>query len=101
MSVLDWLRRLNGTVAPPEKRAAENAPCPCGSGRKYKRCCLERDEDAADEELRARLSEAYSAGNRDRPAFGGPAAAARGFRRWAELSRLSIRRRLRRDRRDP
>lgn len=20
-----------------------NAPCPCGSGRKYKRCCMERD----------------------------------------------------------
>src|SRR4051812_37386644 len=24
-----------------------NAPCPCGSGRKYKRCCLGRDADAA------------------------------------------------------
>ena len=20
-----------------------NAPCPCGSGRKYKKCCLEKD----------------------------------------------------------
>ena len=24
-----------------------NDPCPCGSGRKYKRCCLPRDEAAA------------------------------------------------------
>jgi hypothetical protein len=24
-----------------------NDPCPCGSGKKHKRCCLERDEDAA------------------------------------------------------
>jgi hypothetical protein len=24
---------------PPKPRAARNAPCPCGSGRKYKKCC--------------------------------------------------------------
>src|SRR5919197_178634 len=24
-----------------------NAPCPCGSGRKHKRCCLRRDADVA------------------------------------------------------
>jgi tetratricopeptide (TPR) repeat protein len=24
-----------------------NAPCPCGSGKKYKRCCLPRDQEAA------------------------------------------------------
>src|SRR5258706_15656101 len=23
-----------------------NEPCPCGSGKKYKRCCLQRDEAA-------------------------------------------------------
>ncbi|MFQ5600072.1 MAG: SEC-C metal-binding domain-containing protein [Candidatus Krumholzibacteriia bacterium] len=22
-----------------DKRPGRNAPCPCGSGRKYKRCC--------------------------------------------------------------
>jgi hypothetical protein len=29
-------------VAPPPRRAAasRNAPCPCGSGKKYKKCCL-------------------------------------------------------------
>ena len=25
-------------------KIARNAPCPCGSGRKYKRCCLAKDE---------------------------------------------------------
>lgn len=25
------------------KRPRRNDPCPCGSGKKYKRCCLERD----------------------------------------------------------
>jgi tetratricopeptide (TPR) repeat protein len=25
-------------------KAGRNDPCPCGSGRKYKRCCLEKDE---------------------------------------------------------
>ena len=24
---------------------ARNAPCPCGSGQKYKKCCLRRDEE--------------------------------------------------------
>ncbi|MGZ3526014.1 MAG: SEC-C metal-binding domain-containing protein, partial [Thermodesulfobacteriota bacterium] len=23
-----------------------NDPCPCGSGRKYKRCCLPKEEEA-------------------------------------------------------
>jgi hypothetical protein len=30
-----------------------NEPCPCGSGKKYKHCCLEKDEEAE----RARLTE--------------------------------------------
>lgn len=28
-------------------RTGRNDPCPCGTGKKYKRCCLERDEAAA------------------------------------------------------
>jgi len=28
-------------------RIGRNAPCPCGSGRKYKKCCLAADEAAA------------------------------------------------------
>ena len=96
-AILAWLRGITGTVTrPPARHRERSAPCPCGSGRKYKRCCEARDEDlAADERERARLSEAYSAGNRDeREVFGSASAAARGFRRWAELSRLSIWRRL-------
>ena len=27
-------------------RPGRNDPCPCGSGRKYKQCCLEKDEAA-------------------------------------------------------
>lgn len=27
------------------KKIGRNTPCPCGSGKKYKRCCLKRDED--------------------------------------------------------
>jgi tetratricopeptide (TPR) repeat protein len=28
-------------------KTARNAPCPCGSGRKYKKCCLMQDAKAA------------------------------------------------------
>ena len=27
-------------------KAGRNDPCPCGSGKKYKRCCLEKDQQA-------------------------------------------------------
>jgi predicted O-linked N-acetylglucosamine transferase (SPINDLY family) len=29
------------------KKVERNAPCPCGSGKKYKQCCLKRDETLA------------------------------------------------------
>jgi hypothetical protein len=32
------LQRLSGTVVK-EKEAGRNDPCPCGSGKKYKKCC--------------------------------------------------------------
>ena len=28
-------------------KIGRNAPCPCGSGKKYKKCCLSADEEAA------------------------------------------------------
>ena len=31
----------------PHAAAGRNDPCPCGSGRKYKHCCLEKDEAKA------------------------------------------------------
>lgn len=27
------------------KKVGRNAPCPCGSGKKYKMCCLKREEE--------------------------------------------------------
>lgn len=30
-----------------EKTTGRNAPCPCGSGRKYKTCCLRADQESA------------------------------------------------------
>jgi hypothetical protein len=30
-----------------------NAPCPCGSGKKYKKCCLNKDEEARQAQLAA------------------------------------------------
>jgi hypothetical protein len=35
------LESQGGTIRP-EKRTGRNDPCPCGSGKKYKRCCLAR-----------------------------------------------------------
>ena len=32
------------SARPPAPRVGRNAPCQCGSGRKYKKCCLARDE---------------------------------------------------------
>ena len=38
------------------RKAGRNDPCPCGSGKKYKRCCLDRDRTgpATTREERAR-----------------------------------------------
>jgi tetratricopeptide (TPR) repeat protein len=33
-------------VAPPPGKVGRNEPCPCGSGEKYKRCCLKKHEAA-------------------------------------------------------
>lgn len=30
-------------------KTGRNDPCPCGSGKKYKRCCLEKDQQAESE----------------------------------------------------
>jgi tetratricopeptide (TPR) repeat protein len=42
-------------------KIGRNDPCPCGSGQKYKRCCLARDEAAAAERAAARAREVESA----------------------------------------
>jgi DNA-binding IclR family transcriptional regulator len=35
-----------------------NDPCPCGSGKKYKRCCLAKDDTAEREALASRTTPA-------------------------------------------
>jgi tetratricopeptide (TPR) repeat protein len=41
-----------------KSKSGRNDPCPCGSGQKYKRCCLPRDEAAAAARTVAARSEA-------------------------------------------
>lgn len=41
----------------PTERPGRNDPCHCGSGRKYKHCCLGRDEAAAREAREARAAD--------------------------------------------
>ena len=28
-----------------DKKAGPNDPCPCGSGKKYKKCCMHKDKE--------------------------------------------------------
>ena len=35
-------RRVYGTIKRRAPRTKRNAPCPCGSGRKYKQCCMRK-----------------------------------------------------------
>ena len=35
----------NAAASPRGPRPGRNDPCPCGSGKKYKRCCLEKDAE--------------------------------------------------------
>lgn len=37
-------------------KVGRNAPCPCGSGKKYKRCCWNRDQTAAAEAAREQMN---------------------------------------------
>lgn len=55
-------------------KPGRNDKCPCGSGRKYKQCCLEKDEEAA-REARAKAAEeaaAAAAANQDEAAAPAP-----------------------------
>lgn len=35
----DFIRKLSGNVPKTSKKIGRNEPCPCGSGKKYKKCC--------------------------------------------------------------
>ncbi len=39
----DWRVRNDGALTPPAQKVGRNEPCPCGSGKKYKKCCLLTD----------------------------------------------------------
>ena len=54
----------------PHAAAGRNDPCPCGSGRKYKHCCLEKDEAKA---RAARTKAAKKAAKEGAPAEGATA----------------------------
>jgi SEC-C motif-containing protein len=42
----DDLRVVSGFTVRAAERAGRNDPCPCGSGKKYKRCCADKDAAA-------------------------------------------------------
>lgn len=54
----------------PHAAVGRNDPCHCGSGRKYKHCCLEKDEAKA---RTARAKAAAKAAKTETPAEGAPA----------------------------
>ena len=46
------------TTQPPKKNLGRNDPCHCGSGKKYKQCHLDKDEQAAREARATAAAEA-------------------------------------------
>jgi uncharacterized protein YecA (UPF0149 family) len=41
---MEWWACFDAPPPPrPKKKAGRNDPCPCGSGRKYKHCCMRKD----------------------------------------------------------
>lgn len=50
--------RERGNAGPSRPKVSRNAPCPCGSGKKYKKCCLEKEKEVeAAERIPASLHE--------------------------------------------
>jgi hypothetical protein len=50
--MLAWLKQIFGVKNVPSAVVGRNEPCPCGSGAKFKRCCLS-DVQAKTREARA------------------------------------------------
>lgn len=57
--MLQWLKRIFGVKDVPATVVGRNEPCPCGSGAKFKRCCL------PDIEKKAREARATAHANRE------------------------------------
>jgi len=43
----DWLDSPGTSHREPSRKVGRNEPCPCGSGRKFKKCCLNAASDSA------------------------------------------------------
>jgi hypothetical protein len=52
-------------TAPTPPKPGRNEPCHCGSGRKYKHCCLEKDEALAAEARATAAAERAAAPSED------------------------------------
>ncbi len=78
------------TEAPPE-RPGRNEPCHCGSGKKYKHCCLVKDEEAdraSREQGASTAPQAAPAGDEPSPrATPPPRAASQPWKRAAQSTR--------------
>ena len=44
---LDWVESLGTPYHDPLRKVGRNDPCPCGSGKKFKKCCLNAASDSA------------------------------------------------------
>ena len=40
---LQWDSDADGSYRRKDKKIGRNDPCPCGSGKKYKNCCMNKD----------------------------------------------------------
>src|SRR5205823_5260501 len=40
-----WNTGSGGTIRNPLRNIGRNDPCPCGSGKKFKKCCIDRPEE--------------------------------------------------------
>jgi tetratricopeptide (TPR) repeat protein len=49
-------------------KTSRNDPCPCGSGKKYKKCCLEKDQEAERAEFMRAAAKVATAGQVHREA---------------------------------
>lgn len=58
-----WRSRAQRRASTRAVPAPRNAPCPCGSGRKFKRCCLAADEERGRAEALRKRSVALNRAN--------------------------------------
>jgi len=54
---VSWLRSLGTTREAAIPRVGRNDPCPCGSGKKFKACCIDKASTATLENAASRAKE--------------------------------------------